>query len=88
MAEEQADHRRGLETQVIQSGIKDSRKGLWFGFLIGVTGFGVVAYCAYLRFQVLAAIIATLDLGSLVGVFIYGSRKRSTERLEKEKAVQ
>ncbi|MBU0668042.1 DUF2335 domain-containing protein [Patescibacteria group bacterium] len=87
MAEDQSSHRRSLESKVISSGVADSRKGLWFGFLIGLSGFAVVGYCAYLGFQILAGIIAALDLGSLVGVFVYGSRQRKIERVEKEKAV-
>lgn len=87
MAEEQASHRRNLEAKVISSGISDSKKGLWFGFFIGLSGFLIVGYCAYLEFQFLAGIIAALDLGSLVGVFVYGSKQKKTERMEKEKEV-
>ena len=85
MAEEQSDHRRSLETKVINSGVSDSKKGLWFGFLIGIGGLGVVSYCASLGFQVLAGIIAALDLGSLVGIFVYGSQQKKNERVQKEK---
>lgn len=88
MAEEQSIHRRALESKVINSGVADSKKGLWFGFFIGLSGFLVVGYCAHLGFQILAGIIAALDLGSLVGVFVYGSRQRKAERVEKEKAIQ
>lgn len=87
MAEDQATHRRSLETKVINSGVADSKKGLWFGFFIGLSGFAIVGYCASLGFQILAGIIAALDLGSLVGVFVYGSRQKKIERVEKEKAV-
>lgn len=36
MAESQARHRQQLERSVIDSGIKDSRLGLWFGLVIGL----------------------------------------------------
>ncbi len=85
MAEDQAEHRRNLENKVIDSGIADSKKGLCFGFLIGIFGFVVVGYSARLGFQILAGIIAALDLASLVGVFVYGSKQKKYERIEKEK---
>lgn len=88
MAEEQSVHRRALESKVINSGVADSKKGLWFGFFIGLSGFFIVGYCAFLGFQILAGIIAALDLGSLVGVFVYGSRQKKIERVEKERAIQ
>ncbi len=87
MAEEQAAHRQKLEKKVIDSGIKNSNKGLNYGLLIGLSGFAVVAFCAYLKLQVLAGIIAAIDLGSLVGVFVYGSIQRKNERIRKEKEM-
>lgn len=88
MAEEQSQHRRALEICVIEYGIKNSRRGLIFGFMIGLAGFSIVGYCASLGYTILAGIIAALDLGSLVGVFVYGSKQNKEERLEKERAVQ
>lgn len=88
MAEEQSAHRRSLEKQVIGSGVKRAHLGLWFGLCVGLAGFVVVGYCAYLGFETLAAIIAALDLGSLVGVFVYGSKQTRQEREEKERTVR
>ena len=88
LAENQSIHRQNLEKKVINSGIKNSNKGLNFGLIIGISGFIVVAYCAYLKLQVLAGIIAAIDLGSLVGVFVYGSIQRKNERLLKEKELK
>ncbi len=88
MAEEQAVHRQVLEKKVIDSGVDNSRKGLRYGLLIGLSGFAAVAYCAYLGYQGLAGTIATIDLGSLVGVFVYGSNQRKNERIQKEKEMK
>ncbi len=88
MAEDQSLHRRNLETKVIHSGVSDAKKGLWFGLIMGLSGFGLVGYCASLGLQLLAGIIAALDLGSLVGVFVYGSKQKRAERVEKEMAVR
>ena len=87
MAEEQSAHRRSLETKVIHAGIASSNKGLIFGFIIGISGFVVVGYCASLGYQILAGVIGALDLASLVGVFVYGSNQQKMERIEKEHAV-
>lgn len=87
MAENQAAHRQELEKKVINSGVKNSNKGLNFGLFIGLTGFAVVAYCAYLKLQILAGVISAIDLGSLVGVFVYGSIQRKRERTQKEKEM-
>ena len=88
MAEDQSLHRRSLEAKVIHSGVTDSKRGLWFGLIMGLSCFGLVGFCASLGLQLLAGIIAALDLGSLVGVFVYGSRQKKAERVEKERAVQ
>lgn len=87
MAERQSAHRQNLETKVINSEISNSKTGLYFGFAIGIGGFIVVGYCASFGYQILAGIIAALDIGSLVGVFVYGSEKRKKERIEKEHIV-
>lgn len=87
MAEQQSLHRRELESKVIDSGRKNSGRGLNYGLIIGLSGFAVVAYCAYLGQEILAGSVAFLDLASLVGVFVYGSKTRSEEREKKEKAV-
>lgn len=88
MAENQATHRQELEKKVIDSGIKNSNKGLNFGLFVGIGGFILVGWLAYLGETILAGIIGTLDLASLVGVFVYGSIQRKKERIEKEEIAQ
>ncbi len=85
MAEEQSNHRRTLEAIVIRSNTRNSFWGILSGLLIGIFGLIVVAICAFLGYQGLAGIIATLDICSLVGIFVYGSQQNKKERIEKEK---
>lgn len=66
MAEIQSAHRQELEKKVIDSNIKGSKKGQIFGFIIGMSGLGIVTYCASLGLQFLAGIIAAIDIVGLV----------------------
>jgi len=86
MAEGQFVHRTELEKLVIKSDVEQSKRGQLFGFAIAVIGF-VTAIIAILNGEQWAAgIIGGATLATLAGVFVYGSRSRSKEREEKEKA--
>src|SRR3989338_6599528 len=86
MAEGQFVHRTELEKLVIKSDVEQSKRGQLFGFAIAVIGF-VTAIIAILNGEQWAAgIMGGATLATLAGVFVYGSRSRSKEREEKEKA--
>jgi uncharacterized membrane protein len=79
MAEKQGDHRRKLETKVVDSNVFVQKVGPFLGFVIAMT---VVVGGMFLIVRGkdgygLAAIIAAL--GSLAGVFIYGKTKQNRE---------
>jgi len=83
MAHSQTEHRQELEKKVIGSDILNSRLGLIFGFLIGMTGIisGVIIIS---KGQVFAgSFISGVTLVSLVGTFVYGSQGRRKEREKK-----
>ncbi len=85
MAKDQAEHRQTLEKSVINSDIKNSKMGLVFGFIIGMTGIiaGVIIIAVG---QVIAgSVISGVTLASLVGTFVYGSQGRKKEREKKAK---
>lgn len=85
MAKSQSEHRQELEKTVIISDIKNSKLGLYFGFLIGMTGI-MAGAAIILSGQVLAGeFLSAISLGSLVGTFVYGSRGRKKERESKNK---
>jgi len=75
MAEAEGNHRRQQESKVINCEVKCKATGLWLGFVIGLVA--VAGSCAVAIFSSPAA-GAALGIGSiasLVGVFVYGSRK-------------
>lgn len=76
MAEKQADHRRRMETQIIASDITNSRVGLVCGLVIGLGGLVAATIIAIKGNPQAGVGMGFLTLGSLVGVFVYGSRLR------------
>lgn len=83
MAENQSEHRKSLEQQVIKSDISNSRKGLLFGLLIGLAGLIAAVIISIKGSEVAGSIIGVGTLASLVSTFVYGSRERSQEREER-----
>lgn len=80
MAEAQSNHRRSIETKVIDSDISNSKWGLRFGFISGIFGMGLGAFLMYSGRLIEGGLIGGGTLASLVSVFIYGSRQRRLER--------
>jgi len=86
MAENQSRHRQELESKVIESDIKNSRLGLHYGLIIGLTAVIVGSICILYGYEVGGTIIGGTGLTGLVGVFIYGSRSKQKEREQRFKA--
>lgn len=85
MAEEQSTHRRHIEAQVISADTKNSQRGLIFGLIIGLAGFAAATIMVLFGQPWAGAFLGLLNLGSLVGVFVYGSASRRRERAEQRK---
>ena len=83
MAEEQASHRRSLETQVVTAGLRRANRGQILGFIIGITAIvgGIYLIAIGKDGYGFASIVASL--ASLTGVFIYRAKQETTERKEK-----
>ncbi len=88
MAVSQSEHRKSLETKVINSNVSNSKLGLWFGLVIGLVGIGAGAFLALYDKQIAGSVIGGGSLASLVGVFIYGSQQRQKERILRERELQ
>jgi len=80
MAEQEAVHRQLMEKKVIESDILNSRKGLNYGIIIGLTAVIGGCACVMTGHDVSGSIIGGTGLTGLVGVFVYGSRERRKER--------
>lgn len=83
MAEQQAEHRRSLEQQVIKSDIKNSKLGVLCGFFIGMGGIiGGVVVAIYGKQPLFGGILSFASLAVLAGVFVHGTESRRKERMQ------
>ena len=85
MAEEQAKHRQDLEKIVIGGGNRDSLLGIICGFVISLFLIWVSREAILGGHAIEGTILGGTGIASLVGVFIYGTRSRRKERIEKDK---
>ena len=86
-AERQTEHRISLENKVIGSDIARSRQGLLCGFIVAIVcviGGVAVAIAGH---PAAGATIATGAVGTLAGVFVFGTTARRSERAEKAKMM-
>ena len=87
MAEEQAKHRQELEKAVIESDIKDSKIGLYLGFIIGVVAIISGTVCIVQGQTIAGGVIGGSAVPGLTAVFVYGSQQRRKEREIKQKQL-
>lgn len=83
MVQGQSAHRQTLEKAAIYSDVENSKRGQWFGFLIGIVcicgGFVLIAMDKDLSgFALIGG-----SIGTLVGIFVYGRKSDAKERKEK-----
>jgi len=86
MAESQSAHRQQLESEVVESDVKNSRLGLLYGLIIGLTAVIGGTVCIVSGYEAGGSILGSTGLTGLVGVFVYGSRSKRKEREERFKA--
>jgi uncharacterized membrane protein len=84
MVEKQVDHRIHLEKTVIESDTKNSKLGLWLGFIIALAFLLTSAFLILNGHELVGGIIGAVDIVALVTAFIYGSNNRKNERIQKE----
>lgn len=84
MAEEQSQHRMGLEKKTITEEQRQSSKGQNFGFALGITGILATVFMAYSGHDTVAGIFGTTTIVGLAGVFVYGRHVQAKEMSEKQ----
>jgi len=84
---DQGNHRRELEKLVVGGDVIRAKWGLISGFLLGLVGLAGSFYVISVGYSVVGLAAIILALGTLVGSFIYATRKRNMERQLKENAV-
>lgn len=85
MAEQQASHRRGMEDIMVTSTCKTKTLGLWLAFGITLAAFAIMAFAIDRGYPYVGSILGMTALSSLVGSFIYGSR-RTARQIEQAEA--
>jgi len=88
MAEEQQAHRHKMEHKAIDSEIRNSRLGIFSGFVICMTTIICGAIVAYAGKEWPGYAIIVTGLVSLAGVFVYGTATRRKERHQRVQAMQ
>ena len=83
LTEEQAHHRMSLERAVVLGDMKRSWVGLWCGLTVSLAAMVIAGILAWTGQGLAAGFVATMDIGSIVGTFVYATLKRKQERLEK-----
>lgn len=88
MAEKQNEHRMALETKVISADIVRANFGVAAGLIVAVL-FGVLSFLLIRGGQQVAGLIlGTGDLVGLVGVFVYGTISRRSERKQRVEMIE
>ncbi len=88
MAEQQSTHRMFLERTVVVSDSRRANQGLWVGGFIALLFLIGSVFLIYNNHDWAGGTLGTASLASLVGVFIYGTERRRSERIEKNKQMQ
>lgn len=86
-AHAQTEHRMELERIAIRGDDFRATLGVFVGATIGIGGLVLAGYFAYKGQPLTGLGTVILDLGTLAGVFVYGSQLRKSERQEKAEAV-
>ncbi len=88
MAEKQSDHRQSLEKLAIIGDSKRADRGLTSGLIISLTALIIAGILIYTGHDWAGVALGSIDLVSLVSVFIYGTITRRSERAKKAEAMK
>jgi uncharacterized membrane protein len=85
--ERQTAHRIKIEEKVIDGDIRRADRGLIAGFILCLSLIGCGTCCILEGHDWSGATIITGAIGTLAGIFIYGTISRKRERLAKAKIM-
>ncbi len=74
MSEQNSEHIRQAQEKHLDYAYSQVRLGQYLGFLLGLPGLGVVAFCAYLGLEFAATAIGTTGVGALAATFLRSSK--------------
>lgn len=74
----QQEHRISLESNVVLGGSHRARVGQWLGFIVAMAFLGASTYLINNGHAVAGTILGTVDLVSLVAIFVTGAWQRKT----------
>lgn len=78
LVEKQQSHRHELEKKVIYSDVLNSRLGIFFAFLISITGISAGTWLGANGYELAGGFIGIGGVGSIVATFIYGTKVRQS----------
>lgn len=82
LAEKQSEHRRHIEAMFGETEVRNSRLGILCGLLVGLSGIAAATIIAVYGNPRAGVGMGLLTLGSLVSIFVYGSRSRRKQMQE------
>jgi len=85
MAENQSSHRQEIEKIAVKSGALNSLLGVIAAFLLGTFTILGGIWLAFVGDATAGALVTSVGMAGLAGVFIYGTRSNKNERAEKNK---
>ncbi len=88
MAEKQADHRMFLEKTVIAGDAKRADRGLICGTIVALCVLAGAVFVIYTGHDAAGIAVITADIAGLVSAFIYGTKSRRAERVQKAKIMK
>jgi uncharacterized membrane protein len=83
MAEKQQEHRHQIESRVVWSNTTDQRIGLILGFIVMMSVAGAGIWCVSIGKDTTGLSALITSVGGPVAAFIYGRKKQSEERQNK-----
>jgi uncharacterized membrane protein len=84
MAESQSTHRQAIEKAVILGNVSAQTRGVWFAFLLALTGILAGFYLELHGHRLTGFGFFLTSLAALVGTFVFGRLDQRKERQEKQ----